>query len=150
MEKDLAEINTVSGVRGSFLCDNQGKVIASAAPAGLDTATLNSIGRGVTLTLAVLETTGEAMSELDFTYDGARLVARDLANAVLILLCEPQVEMSMLRLTLNVVTTRLKGNSRIQSQFKARAVEKEVLQNEVDETSWYLLKALETKEVNDA
>jgi len=145
MEEGLAEINAVAAVRGCFICDNRGGVIASAAPSGLDTATLDGIGRQVTLTLAALETAGEAMSELDIAYDGMRLVARDLANAVLVVLCEPRVEIAMLRLTMNVVTTRLKRDSGIQSQLEARAVEKEVAQDDVDETSWYLLETLKER-----
>ena len=141
MDKGLADINAVAGVRGCITCDNRGGVIASVTPSGLDLAALNNIGRQVTLILAALETAGQAMSELDFTYDGARLVARDLGNAVLVVLCEPQVEISMLRLTLNVVTARWKKDSSVQEQLTGQAGKREDLLTEdnLDALSWLLL-----------
>lgn len=120
MKTTLTEINAVTGVQGSFFCDKQGEVLACAAPASLDTSALQGIGRQVALTLTALETAGETMNELDFTYEGARLVARVLVNAVLVVMCEPQVEIALLRLTLNVATVRMKGNGAIQSQLQAR------------------------------
>ena len=141
MEEALAEINAVAGVRGSFVCDNLGTMIVSAVMTGLD-ASFDAIGREVTQTMAALETTGEAVSELDFAYEGARLVAHDLEKAVLVVLCEPDVEIAMLRLTLSVVMARLKGDAETQSRLEARAEEKEVVQDEVDEISWHLLEVL--------
>jgi len=141
MEEALAEINAVAGVRGSFVCDNLGTMIVSAVMTGLD-ASFDAIGREVTQTMAALETTGEAVSELDFAYEGARLVAHDLEKAVLVVLCEPEVEIAMLRLTLSVVMARLKGDTETQSRLEARAEEKEVVQDEVDEMSWHLLEVL--------
>lgn len=144
MEEALAEINAVAGVRGSFVCDNLGTMIVSAVMTGLD-ASFDAIGREVTQTMAALETTGEAVSELDFAYEGARLVAHDLEKAVLVVLCEPEVEIAMLRLTLSVVMARLKGDAETQSRLEARAKEKEVVQDEVDEISWHLLEVLKEK-----
>jgi predicted regulator of Ras-like GTPase activity (Roadblock/LC7/MglB family) len=141
MDKGLADINAVAGVRGCITCDNRGGVIASVTPTGLDLATLNNIGRQVTLILAALETAGQAMSELDFTYEGVRLVARDLGNAVLVVLCEPQVEIAMLRLTLNVMTARWKKDSSVQERLAGRAGEREDLltKDNLDALSWLLL-----------
>ena len=144
MEEGLAEINAVAGVRGSFVCDNLGTMIVSAVMTGLD-ASFDAIGREVTQTMAALETTGEAVSELDFAYEGARLVAHDLEKAVLVVVCEPEVEIAMLRLTLSVVMARLKGDAETQSRLEARAKEKEVVQDEVDEISWHLLEVLKEK-----
>lgn len=141
MEEGLAEINSVAGVRGSLLCDSWGEAVASAAPAGLDTATLKSVGHQVTQTAAGLRMTEGAMTELDFTYEGTRLVARDLANAVLVVLCEPKVDIAMLRMTMNVVTARLKSDGSVQKRLEARAA-KDMTQDEADEMSWHLLKAL--------
>ncbi|TKJ31275.1 MAG: hypothetical protein CEE40_01855 [Chloroflexi bacterium B3_Chlor] len=141
MEASLAEINGVPGVRGSFICDSRGEMIVSAVATGLDAA-LDGVGREVTQTMAALEMIGEAKSELDFAYSRTRVVVHDLEKAVLIVLCEPKVDISLLRLTLNVVTTRLKGYRDIQAQLDAREVEKEVLRDDIDDMSWHLLEAL--------
>ena len=63
------------------------------------------------------------MNELDFSYQEARLVARDLENAAFVVVCDPLIEIAMLRLTLNVVTARVMGDSKLQSQFKARVAD---------------------------
>lgn len=141
MEASLAEISGVPGVRGSFICDSRGEMIVGAVATGLDAA-LDGVGREVTQTMAALDMIGEAKRELDFAYSRTRVVVYDLEKAVLIVLCEPKVDISLLRLTLNVVTTRLKGHRDIQAQLDAREVEKEVLRDDIDDMSWHLLEAL--------
>lgn len=143
MQEGLEKIKTVAGVRDSFICDNRGEVIASAVSSGLDTSTLNSIGREVTLVMAAMEMTGEAMHQIDCTYAETLLVVRNLTHAVLVVLCEPQIDIAMLRLVLDVEMARFKGNSSIQSQFATRDREKKLSQEEVDETSWHLITLLE-------
>jgi hypothetical protein len=143
MKEGLAKIKAVAGVRDSFICDNHGEVIASAVSSGLDTNTLNSISREVTLVMAAMEMADEAMREMDCTYEGVRLVARNMAHATLIVLCELQIDIAMLRLTMDVVKARFQGDGGIQSQFAARAREKELSQEDVDETSWHLLTLLD-------
>lgn len=141
MEEGLAEIDSVAGVRGSLLCDSWGEAVASTAPAGLDTATLKSIGHQVTQTAAGLRMAEGSMTELDFTYERTRLMAHDVGNAVLVVLCEPEVDIAMLRMTMNVVIARLKSDGAVQKQLEARAAKNGTL-HEADETSWHLLKAL--------
>jgi predicted regulator of Ras-like GTPase activity (Roadblock/LC7/MglB family) len=141
MEALLAEVNGVPGVRGSLICDGRGDLIVSAVATGPD-AELEGVGREVTQTMAALEMIGEAKSELDFAYLRTRVVVHDLEKVVLIVLCEPKVDVSLLRLTVNVVTTRLKGYSDMQAQLDAREVEKEVLRDDIDDMSWHLLEAL--------
>ncbi len=141
METVLAEINGVPGVRGSFICDGHGEMIVSAVATGLNAA-LDGVGREVTQALAALEMVGEAKSELDFAYSRMRVLVQSLGKAVLIVLCEPEVDISLLRLTVNVVTTRLKGQSEIQAQLHAREVPREVVREDTDDMSWHLLEAL--------
>jgi hypothetical protein len=116
-------------------------LIVSAVATGPD-AELEGVGGEVTQTMAALEMIGEAKSELDFAYLRTRVVVHDLEKVVLIVLCEPKVDVSLLRLTVNVVTTRLKGYSDMQAQLDAREVEKEVLRDDIDDMSWHLLEAL--------
>ncbi|NIN65594.1 MAG: hypothetical protein GTO63_13030 [Anaerolineae bacterium] len=141
MEGVLAEINGVPGIRGSFVCDSRGEMIVNAVATGLDAA-LDGVSREVTQTMAALEMIGEAKSELDFAYSRMRVVVHDLEKAVLIVLCEPMVDISLLRLTVNVVTASLKGHSDIQAELDAGHVEKEVLRDDIDDISWHLLEAL--------
>lgn len=141
MEAALAEINGVPGVRGSFICDSRGEMIVNAVATGLDAA-LDGVGREVSQTMAALEMIGEAKRELDFAYSRMRVLVHGLEKAVLVVLCEPKVDISLVRLTVNVVTTRLKGHSKLQAQFDAREVENELRRDDIDDMSWHLLEAL--------
>jgi predicted regulator of Ras-like GTPase activity (Roadblock/LC7/MglB family) len=143
MQAGLAKIKTLAGVHASFICDNRGEVVVSALSGGLDMATLTSIGREVTLIMAATEAAGEAMGELDCRYERVRLVVRTLTHAVFVVLCDPQIDIAMLRLALDVETARFKGDSEIQRQFQARAIgRREVVQGDVDEASWHLFTLL--------
>ena len=142
MQTGLEKIKTLAGVNACFICDNRGEVIAGVASGGLDTAALTRIGREATLIMAAGKTAGEAMSEMDATYEGARVVVRALPHAVLVALCDPRIDIAMLRLALDVETTRLKGDGGIKRQLEARAVGREVVQKDVDEASWHLFTLL--------
>lgn len=142
MKEGLAKIKTVAGVQGAFICDYRGEVIASSVSSGLDMVTLNGIGREVALTMAILEKAGETIDELDFTYERMRLLVRDIPNVVVVVLCDPQIEIAMLRLTLNVVAGRFKNDSEIERQLAGRVAEKDLAQDDIDKTSFQLLKIL--------
>jgi hypothetical protein len=101
-------------------------------------------------TAAVLDSVGESVKELDFTYPGSRLLVRDLDDSLLVVLCEPKVEIAMLRITLNVAAAQLKDDVELRTLLKDSAPEREVLENELDQVSWQLLKALERKGANNA
>lgn len=125
MKKSLAEINGVTGVRGSFICDNRGAVIAGDAPPGLDAETLGAIGREVVQMMVGLQSAGEPTGELDLQYERGGLVVRDLDTAILIVLCQMQTDLALLRLTINVAVARLKQDKAAQRRLAARAVERE-------------------------
>jgi len=144
------EITSVEGVRGCFICDNRGRVIEHSFSDHRNVTPLGDIGREAVLTAAVFDRVVEGASELDFTFTGGRLILRDLRNSLLVLLCEPEVEIAMLRLTLNVAAGQLRDDAELRSRLRASTMSREVLENELDEISWQLLKALERKEANDA
>jgi predicted regulator of Ras-like GTPase activity (Roadblock/LC7/MglB family) len=144
------EITSVAGVRGCFICDNRGRVIAHSFSDDRSMTPIGDVGREAVLTAAVFGRVRESASELDFTFTGGRLILRDLDSSLLVLLCEPQVEIAMLRLTLNVAAGQLRDDVELRSRLRDSLTDREVLENELDEISWQLLKALERKEASDA
>ena len=56
MEDILKDINTVVGVRGSFVCNGKGQVLASTPPALFDQTILSTVGRTIAQTTAGLAT----------------------------------------------------------------------------------------------
>lgn len=146
----MTEIGEVAGVTASFVCDNSGRVIASSFGDDVDITPIRDVARELVHTTAVLGRVGESVRELDFTYPGSRLLVRDLDDSLLVALCEPQAEIAMLRLTLNVAATQLKDDAELRSLLQDSVAVREVLENELDQISWQLLKALEGKGVDDA
>jgi predicted regulator of Ras-like GTPase activity (Roadblock/LC7/MglB family) len=150
IEERFAEIGAVAGVTASFICDNSGRVIATSFGDDIDMTPVRDVARELLQTAAVLGRIGEPAREMDFTYAGSRVVVRDLQDSLLVVLCEPQVEIAMLRLTLNVATTQLRDDAELRGQLRSNLTDREVLESELDQISWQLMETLERKEANDA
>jgi predicted regulator of Ras-like GTPase activity (Roadblock/LC7/MglB family) len=146
----LVEINKVAGVTGSFVSDNSGRVIASSFSGDVDMTSIRGVAREVVQTSAVLSVVQEPVGELDFAYARSRVVARDLDDSVLVVLCDPGADIPMLRMTLNVAATELRDDAELKSSLRDSLKVKQVLESELDELSWQLLKVLEREEPNDA
>jgi len=146
----LGEITAVAGVNGCFICDNSGRVVAHSFGDRRNVTPLGDVGLEAVLTAAVFGSVGEPAVEMDFTFTRGRLIMRDLGSSLLVLLCEPQPEIAMLRLTLNVAAAQLMEDPELRSRLRDSTASREVLENELDEISWQLLKALERKEASDA
>lgn len=108
MESILQDVNAVVGVSGSFVCDNEGAVLASALPSVFDEMMLSSVGRTVAQTVAGLELTRRRkVDDLDLVYSEGRLVVKNLRVGYLCILCVPAINVPLLNLTANVVAKKL-------------------------------------------
>ena len=118
MKQGLQEINDLVGVWGSLVCDNQGKMIAGAPPPALNDSILENISQHC---VELLSTAGEhlqGLEEMILYYQQRRLFLHDLEDAVLIVMCTPSIDISLLRLTVNVVLTRWESDPKIQKLLK--------------------------------
>lgn len=139
MQKGLARLVGVAGVGGCFVCDHGGEVLESSNPAPLATATMHMIGRQVAQTHVALESAGYAAQYIEFVYDSWRLLARDLGNAQLFILCEPGVNMSLVRLTADVVATGWRADKGVQKRLAGHTRREGLTRENLDEVSWRLL-----------
>jgi predicted regulator of Ras-like GTPase activity (Roadblock/LC7/MglB family) len=124
MNDGLKEINQLTGVWGSLVSNNQGGMIASAAPSGLNKPTLENITRHA---IELLSAAGAVMDDLTegvFHYAQKKLFIMDLEQAVLVVICTPSVDISLLRMTVNVVLAGWSSDSKVQKQFKEHFVER--------------------------
>jgi hypothetical protein len=103
MERDLAQLDSLAGVGGSFVLGAGGEVIATSKAAPLAATTMNRVGRLVGQMLAVIGRAGRPAERLDLRFDSWRLLAQDFGNGLLLVVCEPHVDMAMLKLTADVV-----------------------------------------------
>jgi hypothetical protein len=109
LESILKDINAVLGVTGCFVCNGEGQVSASALPDLFDEATLSTVGRTMAQTMAGLATARRRkIGDIDLAYDQGRLIAKNLGEDCLCILCVCNINVPLLNLTANVAAKKLK------------------------------------------
>jgi len=118
MKDGLREINELVGTWGSLVCNNQGEIIQSITPQGLNNSALENINRHV---ISMFSRAGEDMQEVSeavFHYSERKLFVLDLEKAFLVVICTPSVDVSLLRMTVNIVRTSWDGDEKVQKQLQ--------------------------------
>lgn len=116
MDQTLAEISKLDHVRGVLVGDPSGKVFARVGD-DLEDIRFSLVAGQMGLLFASLFAVGRVVEEMDICYETVRLVARALHGTTLIVLCDPSVDIAMLRLTLNVVLARIKNDASIMNDL---------------------------------
>ena len=108
MKTILEDINAMTGVLGSFVCDEEGRTLAQALPEIYDDEMLAQAGRTAAQTSAGLWMVKQrAVGELDLLFSGGRLIIKGLDSACLCILCTPRLNLPLLNLTANVAIKKL-------------------------------------------
>ncbi|MDH4136812.1 MAG: roadblock/LC7 domain-containing protein [Anaerolineae bacterium] len=108
MESILEDINAVVGVTGCFVCDNEGKALASALPGVFDVKVVSSAGRTAMQTVLGLQTTRRRrVNDLDLLYKEGRIIVKSLGEGGLCILCVRNINVPLLNLTANLATRKL-------------------------------------------
>ncbi len=138
MEKGLDQVGALPGVGGSFVCDNRGDVIVSSDPAVLATVTMQTIGREVGRTFVALEAAARPAQRLDFVYNSWRLLAQDMGDAVFFVVCQPDADMAMVRMTVDVVIAGWRKDATAQKRLQRHRTERAALVSRatLDQGSW--------------
>jgi hypothetical protein len=105
MEVGLKEILDIADVRACLLFDNQGQLLKEVGHDDL-LERFEPMGEPAVQSLATLTSEGSECTHIDYVFDRFRVVIKDLGKAVLIVICQPRVDISLLRLTMGVVTNR--------------------------------------------
>jgi predicted regulator of Ras-like GTPase activity (Roadblock/LC7/MglB family) len=110
VEGILNDINAVVGVTGSFICNGEGQVLASALPDLFDETILSTVGRTMAQIMAGLATTARRrkVGDIDLVYNQGRLIAKNLREGCLCILCVRHINVPLLTLTANVAAKKLK------------------------------------------
>ena len=108
MEQLLADINAVAGVRGSFVCDAGGVLVAQAVPSPFDETMLLPAARTMLQTIEGLETTRRRrIHEVDIVFHDARMVVKNLRVGCLYVVCARNINVPLLNLTANVAARKI-------------------------------------------
>ena len=138
MERGLDQVGAAPGVGGSFVCDNRGDVIVSSDPAVLATVTMQTIGREVGRAFVALNAASRLAQRLDFVYDSWRLLAQDMGDAVFFVVCQPDADMAMVRMTVEVVIAGWRKDPAAQKRLQRHRTERAALVSRatLDQGSW--------------
>jgi len=126
MKNGLLEINEVNGVSGSILCSNDGVIFESAPPSDLNKETLANICAHVVDLLGVGQQSIAGVKEYVINYQEKKLFILDLEKVILVVISNSNVDVSLLRMGVNIVTMRWASDSTIQLGFKRYAKERVV------------------------
>lgn len=124
MKDGLQEINELIGVWGSLLCNNQGDVIVNSSPPELNKASLENVTRHVVELIFSAGESVQGLSEAVMHFSQKKLFVLDLEQVILVVICTPSIDISLLRMTVNVVKTRWEGDVKVQKQMKKHFIER--------------------------
>lgn len=104
----LADINAVAGVRGSFLCNEDGTVVAEALPPSFERPSIELASRTLQQTVGGLETAKRRrVHQLDIVFRDSRIIVKNLRSGCLYVVCDRNINVPLLDLTANVAATKL-------------------------------------------
>lgn len=108
MDRILADIDSVIGVRGSFVVGADGKVISTTLSSSYDDSELNAAGRTLQKTIEGLQiASGRETIEMNLLYSDARMVVKSADKGCLVILCVPEINVALLNLTANIAVRKI-------------------------------------------
>jgi predicted regulator of Ras-like GTPase activity (Roadblock/LC7/MglB family) len=138
MEDKLTEMNSIKGVWGYFVCDNMGRILAREMPI-VFMKHLAMVGKEVTQVIGLLENLSRSPENLELLFEDGRVMIMSLKNFTLVVFCDPNVDIPMLRSKMDVVISEITQNSKMQELFqkgewrRRRLLQKEYLNREYRE-----------------
>lgn len=138
MEDKLTEMNSIKGVWGYFLCDNMGRILAREMPI-VFMKHLAMVGKEVTQVIGLLENLSRSPENLELLFEDGRVIIMSLKNFTVVVFCDPNVDIPMLRSKMDVVISEIKQNSKMQELLqkgewrRRRLLQKEYLDREYRE-----------------
>ena len=120
----LREINELTGVWGSLICNNMGEVIENVTPPGLNKSALENITHHIVELVSTAGDQMENLSESVLYYSQKKLFVVDLEKAVLVVISTPSVDISLLRMIVNGVRVRWDGDAKVQKLLQKNFTER--------------------------
>ncbi len=107
------QVALVPGVQGACLCDNYGRILGMLLAGTGDRRLYERIGIALIQCLVALQARS-AMKEIELHCERTLLVARDLRNGLIAVVCSAEVNLPLLRMTLNVAISPLESDAELQ------------------------------------
>jgi predicted regulator of Ras-like GTPase activity (Roadblock/LC7/MglB family) len=117
MKQGLLEINELVGTWGSLIINNHGDIIAIVTPPGLNQVALANITNHIVDLLSSAGKKIAGLTEGVFHYIDRKIFILDLEQVILVVICTPSVDISLLRMTVNVIVTNWQADRKVMEQF---------------------------------
>lgn len=109
IDEILNELNNTNGVIGAFIANMDGHVVAKTGR--IKAIPLKSIANEIKTFLRNSNLKGTRLPKrLQFTYDEMIMIIQILDFGFVVVLCEPDNKTALLRLTLDVLVSKIKNN----------------------------------------
>jgi len=109
MKAILDDLNDIPGVNGAFVCDAEGKVLASSLQKPIAQDLLDGVAKSLSRTVAGVRTLqGKGSPDIEMVFESSVLILKPLDPGSLCILCVPKVSIPMLNLTANMAVRQLK------------------------------------------
>lgn len=111
MEEILKEIKNTKGVTGTFIINGKGLITGSIGEFGA--IPLKSIANEIFNLSDELSAKGKPPLWSQFNYDNLVILVRAQLNLFIVCLCQPNAEMALVRLMLDIAFSRIKNDKKL-------------------------------------
>ena len=116
MNVDLTKLNNIEGVADSFIYSKMGVLLLPQLQY-VDTRIMQ-LGRDMALSVALLEKIKQAVEFIELVYEGRRLIVRFSHDYFILVICDGAADITLIKLTVNVLNEAIKDNKDIQRLLK--------------------------------
>jgi hypothetical protein len=131
MNVDFSELNSIVGVADSYLYSKWGELLAPQLT--YTAARILQFGKEVALCSVFLEKIGQNVDFIEFIYEDRRFIVRLSQNFFILVICESNSDLALIKLTLNVMHEEVKGDKDIQKSLSKLPEKKNFLADAQDE-----------------
>ncbi|MCJ7511721.1 MAG: roadblock/LC7 domain-containing protein [Anaerolineales bacterium] len=109
MKAILDDLNAVAGVTGAFVCDGDGRLLASSLKTPISDDILAMVAKTLNRTAeGVHSLQGKKATDVEMVFESGIVVLKPLEPGCLCILCTPKVSIPMLNLTANMAARQAK------------------------------------------
>lgn len=113
MDVVLQQINKIQGVVGSFVCDEDGKLLGHALPSKYSADSLQETASLLAENLIGIDAVTGNINGLDLRFTDCRLLVRSMQGSYLMLMCEQKINYQLLTMSLTVAQRKLEKEIQI-------------------------------------
>jgi hypothetical protein len=125
MSVDLTKLNNIEGVADSLIYNRMGALLIPQLQY-VDTRIMQ-LGKDMALSVALLEKIKQSVEFIELVYEDRRLIARITRDYFILVICDVSADVTLIRLTVNVLNEAIKDNKDIQRLLKKYPEKKDLI-----------------------